>query len=150
MPGQQAMIPWATTSSHSLPPWPPLSSSASPLGRGRSACATPWIRLRLCRGTPRRPGAARSRYPGTVGVATCSLEPLRRGPGPRRDAVDVGHHVHDRRLARGYSLVEGALNLAGMVHTNTKAAHVLGQLGKISVRKHPQLLHIPRLAPVVA
>src|SRR5260370_7398053 len=76
------------------------------------------------------------------------MEPLGRGPGRGRDAVDIRYHVHYRRLARGYGFVEGALNLAGMVHANAKATHVLSQLGKVSVRKHPQLLHVARLAAI--
>src|SRR5262245_19040461 len=71
-------------------------------------------------------------------------------PGPGRDAVDVRYHIHYGRLAGGHGFVEGALELAGMVHANTEATHVLGELGKVSVRKHPQLLHIARLAPIVA
>ena len=72
---------------------------------------------------------------------------VRTGSGPRRDAVDVRYYVDHRRLAGGLGLVEGALNLAGMVHAHTEAAHVLGQLGKVSVWKHPQLFHVARLAP---
>src|SRR2546428_9095316 len=78
------------------------------------------------------------------------METLSRGPGPGRNAVDVRHHVYYRWLAGGHGLVEGALNLAGMVHPNAEAAHVLGELGKVGVRKHPQLLHVARLAPIVA
>src|SRR5262244_1489837 len=64
---------------------------------------------------------------GIAEVANCS-ETLGWGPGPGRDAVDVRHHIHHRRLTRGHGLVEGALNLAGMVHANAEATHVLCQL----------------------
>src|SRR5712664_1998505 len=104
-----------------------------------------WSRVRS-----QHPGAVWPRDPGAGDLATCGMETLGRGPGSRRDAVDIRYHVHYRRLAGGYGFVEGALNLAGMVHANAKATHVLSQLGKVSVRKHPQLLHVARLAAIVA
>jgi hypothetical protein len=42
------------------------------------------------------------------------------------------------------------LNLAGAVHPNAEAPHILGKLGNVGIRKPLELLHVARLAHVVA